>query len=71
MQELNQSNIGAAVNESTLVNSMPFGDCSMTYLPLVQGGYTNLLLQEQIHATTFSSSRRLHFDDNTSTPTQN
>jgi hypothetical protein len=45
MQELNQLNINFSVSESNLENTMPFGESSTTYFPLVRGEYTNLLLQ--------------------------
>jgi hypothetical protein len=44
VQELNQSNINSAVSESNLENTLPFGESSTTYFPLVRGEYTNRLL---------------------------
>jgi hypothetical protein len=56
VQGLNQSNIGYAITDLNLVNTMAFGDSSSTYFPLVHGEYTNFLLQEQIGATPFLTS---------------
>jgi hypothetical protein len=58
----NAGRIGANPIVPTFANDM-YQQSSTMPTPLIQGGYTSLILGVQQDATLLSSARKLHFDE--------